>query len=202
MIKNIVFDFGNVLIDWNPRYLFAKLFSTQAELDSFMNEVWDESVWNLPLDLGVPLARQHEVMLLRYPQYEREINAYFTRWIETLGSPFYDTVELLYSLQKAGYKTYGLSNWSYELFQVVKKDLHFFDTLESIIMSGKEKIMKPALEIYEILLSRYNLTPQETVFIDDRAVNLKPATKLGIHTILFSNAKQTTEDLRKLGVSL
>ncbi len=202
MIKNIVFDFGNVLIDWQPLLLFRKLFDTQSKLDEFMNKVWNEKEWNEPLDLGVSVDEHKAAMLKKHPQHEREINAYYTRWIETISGPIYDSVELLYSLQNAGYATYGLSNWSHELFQIVRKHLHYFDTLDGIIMSGKEKMVKPAPEIYKLLLTRYNLVPQETVFIDDRHVNLAPAVELGMQTVLFVNAKQTAEDLKTLGVKI
>ena len=198
MIKNIVFDFGNVLIDWNPRYLFAKLFSTRKELDDFMRVNWDITEWNDPLDRGETLESTRLALLAKYPSLKREVNAYFTRYLETIGSPIYETVELLYDLQNAGYATYGLTNWSNETFSVVRQDLHFFNTFNGIVVSGVEKIIKPDVRIYKLLLERYSLTANETVFIDDRKANLAPADALGIHTIQFTTAGQVREELRRL----
>ncbi|MDR1974074.1 MAG: HAD family phosphatase [Bacteroidales bacterium] len=197
MIKNIIFDFGNVLIDWNPRYLFSKLFDTKDKLDNFMNNEWSSEEWNDPLDRGGTLEDTKNVMLAKYPHLEREINAYYTRYYETIGSPFYQTVELLYDLQKAGYATYGLTNWSNETFSVVRKDLHFFDTFDGIVVSGIERTTKPDSNIYKILLNRYNLVPEESIFIDDREQNLIPARALGIKTLLFTDAADTGKELQK-----
>jgi 2-haloacid dehalogenase len=198
MIKNIVFDFGNVLIDWDPRSLFSKLFSTRQELDNFMRNSWNIAEWNDPLDRGDLLEKTRLALLDRHPSLEREINAYFSRYLETIGSPNYDTIELLYDLQARGYATYGLTNWGLETFSLVRRNLHFFDTFRGIVISGVEKIIKPDPRIYKLLLERYSLTAGETVFIDDREVNLVPARSLGIHTILFTSAQQVREELNEL----
>ncbi|MDR2853880.1 MAG: HAD family phosphatase [Prevotellaceae bacterium] len=197
-IKNIVFDFGNVLIDWNPRYLFCKIFDTKEKLDYFMDKEWAAAEWNDPLDRGETLEDTKKAMLAKYPHLQREINAYYTRYFETIGSPLYETVALLYDLQKAGFATYGLTNWSNETFSVVRKELHFFDTLDGIVISGVEKIIKPDSRIYEILLNRYELKPEETIFIDDREQNLIPARALGINTVLFTNVEDVRKAIQKM----
>jgi 2-haloacid dehalogenase len=111
-----------------------------------------------------------------------------------------ESLALLFDLQKAGYATYGLSNWSAETFPLTKKAHPFFNSLTGIVISGEEKVRKPDPKIYRILLERYGLLPQESVFIDDRQENLDEAKRLGIHGILFQTAQQVREDLKSLNV--
>jgi 2-haloacid dehalogenase len=165
-----------------------------------MSDQWNVSEWNDPLDRGETLDNTRLLLLERYPHLQREINAYFTRYLETIGSPNYEAIELLSDLQRAGYATYGLTNWGIETFSLVRRELKFFDTFNGIVISGVEKIIKPDRRIYELLLERYSLAADETVFIDDREVNLTPARALGIHTIQFADASQVRKELQKLHV--
>ncbi|GHT74391.1 hydrolase [Bacteroidia bacterium] len=197
-IKNIIFDFGNVFIEWNPRNLFRKLVPEQ-ELETFMQTVWRDE-WNDNLDRGVLLADNMRDMLAKYPQHSKYIIAYHERWVESLGAANKDTIALLADLQAAGYATYGLSNWSAETFPIARKAHPFFDTLNGIVVSGEENVCKPDLRIYNILLERYHLQPAECVFIDDRQENIDAAQRLGISTILFKDAAQARTALKSLGV--
>jgi 2-haloacid dehalogenase len=165
-----------------------------------MRVSWNVDEWNEPLDRGDTLEDTRQSMLARYPSLEREINAYFTRYLETIGSPDYEMVKLLYDLQRAGYATFGLTNWGLETFLPVMRNLHFFNTFNGIVISGMEKIVKPDPRIYKILLERYSLIADETVFIDDREVNLVPAQKLGIHTVHFITAEQVREELKLMKI--
>jgi 2-haloacid dehalogenase len=117
-----------------------------------------------------------------------------------LGDENKDSIALLAQLQEAGYATYGLSNWSAESFSVTRKAHPFFDSFNGIVISGEEKVCKPAPKIYAILLKRYKLLPEQSVFIDDRQENLDTAKEMGIATILFTSAAQVREELKSMGV--
>ncbi|GHT13516.1 haloacid dehalogenase [Bacteroidia bacterium] len=197
-IKNIIFDFGNVFIDWNPRYLFRKMIPAQ-ELENFMQTVWHDE-WNDNLDSGISLADNMKNMQAKYPQHSQYIAAYHERWAESLGEVNKDTVALLADLQAAGYATYGLSNWAAETFPLARNANPFFETLDGIVVSGYEKVCKPDPRIYNILLERYHLQAQESVFIDDRQENIDTAQRLGIATILFKNVEQVRAALTGMGV--
>jgi 2-haloacid dehalogenase len=130
-----------------------------------------------------------------------EYIAYFhAHWYESLGKENPESVALLADLQKAGYKTYGLSNWSAETFPPTQKAHPFFNTLDGILLSSEVNVCKPNPEIYKILLERYRLIPEESVFVDDRQDNLDTAQQLGIKTILFKNAEQVRKDLETEGL--
>jgi 2-haloacid dehalogenase len=198
MIKNIIFDFGNVFIEWNPRRIFQKIVAAGV-LENVMQNVWNEE-WNNNLDRGVPFIENERNLKEKYPQHSRYITAFHARWHESLGEVNKETVALLARLQRAGYATYGLSNWSAETFPVTRNAHPFFNTFNGIVISGEEKVCKPAPEIYEILLDRYRLLPGQCVFIDDRQENLDTASRLGVATILFTNAKQVEDDLKRMGI--
>jgi 2-haloacid dehalogenase len=196
--KSIIFDFGNVLIEWNPRKIFRDMVPAE-ELEDFMQNVWKDE-WNNNLDSGVSLADNERDMKEKYPQHARYIAAYHARWYESLGDENRESVTLLARLQSAGYATYGLSNWSAETFPVTRKAHPFFNSFNGIVLSGEEKVCKPNPQIYAILLERYKLLPAQCVFIDDRQENLDTAKEMGITTILFTSAAQAYEELKRLDV--
>jgi 2-haloacid dehalogenase len=198
MIKNIIFDFGNVFIDWDPRRIFQKTVPAE-KLDNFMRKVWKEE-WNNNLDRGVSFADNERNLKEKYPQHSEYITAFHAHWYASLGEENKESVALLAHLQKSGYATYGLSNWSAESFSVTRKAHPFFDSFQGIVISGEEKVCKPDPKIYAILLERYKLLPEQCVFIDDRQENLDTAKEMGITTILFTSAAQVRKDLERAGV--
>jgi 2-haloacid dehalogenase len=197
-IKNIIFDFGNVFIEWNPRNIFRKA-SSDKEVEYIMQNVYSEE-WNNNLDRGITFAENEMSLCERYPQHSEYIKAFHTHWYESLGEENPESVTLLSDLQKASYKTYGLSNWSAETFPPTRKAHPFFNTLDGIILSSEVKVCKPNPEIYRILLDRYGLLPEESVFIDDRQENVDAAKNLGIYAILFRTAQQVRKDLNNLEI--
>jgi 2-haloacid dehalogenase len=198
MIKNIIFDFGNVLIEWDPRRIFQKILPAE-ELDSFMRNVW-RMEWNDNLDRGVSFADNERNLKKKYPQHSEYIAAFHAHWYASLGEENGESIVLLAHLQKSGYATYGLSNWSAETFPVTRKAHPFFSSFTGVVISGEEKVCKPAPQIYAILLERYKLFPEQCVFIDDRQENLDTAKEMGITTILFTSAAQVRKDLERTGV--
>lgn len=197
MIKNIVFDFGNVLIEWNPRHLYRKVFESEEEMEYFLSEVCNAE-WNRQQDSDRTFAEGIAELVPKFPQYEREINFYFDRWFEMLGEEYPASATLKKVLRAEGYRLYGLSNWSAELFPTVEERYTFMKDLDGVVVSGFEKVQKPDERIYRILLDRYNLRPEETVFFDDVLENVIAAREVGIHGILFKSAEQAEQDLKAL----
>lgn len=198
-MKNIVFDLGGVLIDWNPRYLYRKIFSSTEEMDWFLNHICT-SEWNSRQDAGRPFAVGQAELKAKYPRYSAQIDDYFLRWEEMLGGLIKGSVEILKELYDKGYRLYALSNWSAETLPLAQERYNFFPLFSGMVISGQEKTIKPDPGLYKILLSRYQLDPAETLFIDDHSENTIAATKLGMKTIDFVSPLQLREELTKRGI--
>jgi len=180
-LKNIIFDFGGVLIDWNPVYLYQKVFETEEEIKYFLENICRYD-WNLLQDQGRPLAEGTRLLQEKFPEYAEEIALYYGRWEEMLGGTYDENTKLIRPL-KEKYKVYGLTNWSAETLPVAMKLYDFFQDMEGIVVSGEEKIVKPDKRLYEILLERYALRAEESLFIDDNAANIETARELGFHVV-------------------
>ncbi len=198
-IKNVVFDFGGVLLDWNPRYLYRNYFKTEEEMEYFLSHICTES-WNAEQDGGRSFDEGVRLLEAQYPSYQEAIRMYRDQWPLTLRSDIPDTVALLYRLKSAGYGIYGLTNWSAETIPVAFERYSFFQAFDGIVVSGQEKLLKPDPRIYALLLSRYGLKAEETVFLDDNLRNVEAARASGWYAIQFHNAQQAEEELRNLSV--
>jgi len=197
MITTIIFDLGAVLIDWNPRYMYRTLFNDEAEMEKFLAEV-TTSDWNEEQDAGRPLAEGTEILVRQFPEHEEMIRAFYGRWHEMLGGAFYDTVEIFRQLKRSGkYRIYALTNWSAETFPIALERYDFLQWFDGIVVSGEEKIRKPAPEFYHTLLNRYNFKPEEALFIDDNYRNILAAEKIGMNCIHFTSAEQLMKDLHQ-----
>jgi len=190
------------MIDWNPRYLYRKIFEDENEMESFLQEVC-HSEWNKQQDAGRPFDEAVAERITLFPQHEKEIRAYWDRWPEMLGeavAPMEDLQQ--YFVKKSPYQVYALTNWSHETMPFAKEKYAFLHDFEGIVVSGEEKCVKPDHKIYHILLDRFNLTPQETIFIDDSFPNVEAARQLGIHGIHYNNPDQIYAQLQQLAVTL
>jgi 2-haloacid dehalogenase len=196
-IKAIIFDLGGVLIDWNPRYVYRKLFKTEEEVEWFIENITTPD-WNEQQDAGYPITQATEELVRQHPEWEAEIRAYYGQWLEMLGEAIHPTVELLRQLKETGsYKLYALTNWSDELFPHALERFDFLSWFDGIVVSGKEKIRKPFPEFYQLLLSRYGLEAEESLFIDDNLRNIKAAEQLGMQAIQFKSPDELKKDLRR-----
>jgi len=201
-IDTIIFDLGGVLIDWNPRYVYRKIFKTEQEIEWFLENVTTPD-WNENQDAGYPLHKATEELVAKHPEWEPEIKAYYGRWLEMLGGQIHETVEVLQQLKHTGkYRLYALTNWSAETFPHALERFEFFKLFEGVVVSGEEKMRKPSAEFYKIILDRYRLDPSTTVFIDDSLRNVKGAEAIGITGIHFHNPSQLKEELRRLGIEI
>ena len=196
MIKNIVFDFGGVLVDWNPHHLYDKYFGSSEKADWFLKNICLYS-WNLQMDGGKPFAEGVAELQAQYPEWTEAIGIYHTRWIEMMGGQFDDTVDVLRRLKAAGYRVFGLSNWSMETFPLVLDKYPVFQELEGMVVSGEEHLIKPDAAIYNRLLGRYQLQAEESLFIDDNADNVAGAKAVGMEAVRFVGAKELERALRE-----
>lgn len=202
MIDTIIFDLGGVLVDWNPRYLYDKIFKSEEEITWFKQNIFTPE-WNSQLDAGRPFSEVANELALRFPHHEVVIRAWHSRWMETIRGPKHDTVEVLERLRKAGHqKLYALTNWSDETFPWALETFEFLHWFDGIVVSGIEKTCKPDPELYQILLKRYRINPSTSVFIDDTLPNVETARTLGIDAIHFQGAALLTEELKKRGINI
>jgi 2-haloacid dehalogenase len=200
--RAIIFDLGGVLIDWNPRYVYRKIFKTEEEIEWFLDNITTAD-WNEQQDAGYPIDRATQELMEKHPEWKEPIQAYYGRWLEMLGEAIHETVDILRQLKHTGnHRLYALTNWSAELFPHAIEKFEFLKWFDGIVVSGEEKIRKPFPEFYHLLLDRYGLTPGETVFIDDNLRNIKAAEALGIQTILFKTPEQLKADLQLLDIKL
>lgn len=200
MIRNVIFDLGGVLIDWNPDYVYDQVFTDKEKKAWFYNEICTME-WNENQDAGYSMAKATEERVALFPQYEEWIRMYYGRWEEMLGDAIDDSVALLKTcVESPTLTTIALTNWSAETFPIALKKFDFLHWFEGIVVSGEEKTRKPFADIYQLALERYSLKASETVFIDDNQRNVKAAEELGIHGIHFQNPTQLKRKLIKLGV--
>ncbi len=201
-ITTIIFDLGGVLIDWNPRYVYRQIFDTEEKIDWFFENICTPE-WNENQDAGRSLKEATEELVAKYPEYEKEVRAYYDRWEEMLGGPISETVEILRSLKETKkYKMYALTNWSAETFPVALKRYDFLNWFDGIVMSGEERTRKPFPEIYLALLNRFAVNSYEAVFIDDSLRNIKGAEAIGIAGIHFQSPQQLLQDLKQSQIIL
>jgi 2-haloacid dehalogenase len=196
----IIFDFGGVLIDWNPRYLYRKFFEDDPDaVECFLNEIGFIE-WNSLQDEGRPFSVAIAELSGKFPHYEDLIRAYEERWEESVSGPIQPTVDMLYELKASGYPLYGLSNWSAETFERVRHKYAFMDCFDDIVISGEVKLIKPDPRIYKLLLERIDRRAEECLFIDDSEMNIAAANRLGFMTIRFESPPQLEDELYQLSL--
>lgn len=197
MINTIIFDLGAVLIDWNPQYLYRKLFREESEIDYFLANICTPD-WNEEQDAGQLLQVATDALVKQFPEHEINIRAFYGRWKEMLGGPIDGTVEIFRKLkQSEKYKIYALTNWSAETFPVALERYEFLQWFDGIVVSGTEMMRKPNPDFYQILLDRYNVKAEEALFIDDNLRNVKAASIMGINSIHFVSPDQLEQELEQ-----
>jgi 2-haloacid dehalogenase len=196
--NTVIFDLGGVLIDWNPDYVFKTIFEKEEEKKWFFDNICT-SDWNEEQDAGRSLKEATEELITKFPDHEPNIRAFYDRWEEMLGGPIEGTVEVLKDLRsREELKLYALTNWSAETFPVALERYDFLHWFDGRLVSGEEKTRKPFRDIYEKLISRFNINPTEAVYIDDNMRNLHPARELGMHIIHFKSPEQLKEELDEI----
>jgi len=199
-IRNIIFDFGGVLMDWNPRYFFRDYFNDDDKMEYFLTHI-AQSEWNEEQDRGRSLMEGTNIQVQKFPDWERELRAYYDNWHVMLKSDIPQNVEVLRKLSKTNYHLYGLTNWSEETFPYALENYDFFQLFDGkIVVSGTEKLIKPDPKIWHLLLERYDIHAHESVFIDDNPKNIEMAQSLGFHTIQVYPTTDLEKELIGLGL--
>lgn len=196
----MVFDLGNVLIDWNPRHLYRRHFpDDDAGMEAFLATVCPPS-FNDELDAGRPFAEAVAERAARFPDHAPLIELWQRDWEQMLGDPIEASVEILADLRAGGVPRYALSNWSAETFPIARDRFAFLGWFDGIVISGEVGCIKPDPAIFAALAERFGLTPATTVFVDDNHVNVEGGRQLGFDAVLFTTPDQLRADLVARGL--
>ena len=188
-IEAVVFDIGGVLLDWDPRHLYRKLFDDETAMNRFLTEVCTLE-WHAAHDRGVPMERSCAELAAANPQHAELIHAWGRRSEEMVAGPISGTVEILSDLKAAGIPCYALTNMEAETYPRRVERFPFLGWFDGTVVSAFERTAKPDAEIFEVLLARFGLTPATTVMIDDSPANLEAARRLGMQTVQFHSPAQ------------
>jgi len=200
IMNAIIFDLGGVLIDWNPAYLYSKIFLLEEDMQHFLQQICT-SDWNEEQDAGRTIKEATDLLIEQHPKHEENIRAFYGRWPEMLGGAIEPVVTIFSRLKETNsHKFYALTNWSVETFPIAQQRFNFLTWFDGIVVSGEEKTRKPFANFYHILLKRYNLEPNEVLFIDDNLRNIKAAKALGMNVIHFETADLLEQRLVELNL--
>jgi 2-haloacid dehalogenase len=199
-IDTIIFDLGAVLIDWNPRHLYRKIYKTEEEITWFLENICTHE-WNEKQDAGRSFEEATDELLKKFPEHEFAIRAWYDRWQETMNGPIEGTVKILQAIRDSKkYKLYALTNWSAQTFPWALEQFEFLHWFEGIVVSGHEKTRKPFPEFFQILFDRYRVNPSNALFIDDSMRNIEGAKAVGLPGIWFQSPDQLKNDLQGMGI--
>jgi 2-haloacid dehalogenase len=198
MINTIIFDFGGVLVDWNPRYLFRDYFQDDEKMEWFLGNICTDD-WNIEQDCGRLISDAIQSLVEDFPEHKKEIEMYYGEWETMLKSEIPGSIEILYELEKK-FPLYGLTNWSAETFPKALKRFEFFQVFKGILVSGEDKLIKPDVKIFELMMERFSLKPETSLFIDDNLKNVEASRNFGIQTIHFQSPEQLKRELESLHI--
>ncbi len=192
-MKNIIFDFGNVLVQWHPELVYGDYFGDEAKAWWFLRHVADID-WRQRIDAGESVDGCIREKQAQYPEYAEAVELYRSRWREMLTDEVPGMRQLLSELPAAGYQLFGLTNWSMETFPEAREHFGILQMIDRYVVSGAEGLVKPDPRLFQVLLDRYQLKAEECLFIDDNPDNVAAAKGMGMQGIVFNGA----EDLRKM----
>lgn len=196
-----VFDVGNVLLDWNPLYLYRKVFGDPEKAEWFIANICTNA-WNLEQDRGRSFPQAVQELSAQHPEWAHQIEAYDKRWQETLGGAISKSVAVLEDLRRICPKVYAITNFNDVKFSEAQAIFPFLQIFDDVVVSATERVIKPDPEIYHILLRRNGLKAGDCVFIDDSEKNVLGARAVGMHAIHFKNADQMADELRGFGFDI
>lgn len=196
----VVFDVGNVLYDWDPRFLYERLIEDDRALDAFLRDVATKE-WHFQHDAGRPFAETSAELSAEYPEFAEHIAVWGPRFSETIPGMLPGMATLVEELDAAGVPLYAITNFSGEFWKPFRaREAAIFDRFRDIVVSGDEKLVKPDAAIYRLALDRFGLKPDEALFVDDREDNVAGAEAVGIAGLLFTGAPTLRADLVRLGL--
>ena len=181
-VKKFLFDLGNVLFDWNPERILKPIFNDDERMNFFINNI-SFPLLDTRCDAGITIEVAVNDAIKKFPEFEKEIKLYYPNHGNMVGGFFQKTVDVFYKIKELNYPCFVLSNWSAETYEGMEETYPFLKDFDGKIISGRDFLIKPDPAIYELAISRFNLIPEETLFIDDRLDNIEAAQKLNFQTI-------------------
>ena len=181
-VKKFLFDLGNVFFDWNPERILKPIFNDEERMNFFINNI-SFPLLDTRCDAGVTIEVAVNDAIKKFPEFEKEIKLYYPNHGNMVGGFFQKTVDVFYKVKNLNYPCYVLSNWSAETYEGMEETYPFLKDFDGKIISGRDFLIKPDPAIYELAISRFDLIPEETLFIDDRLDNIEAAQKLNFQTI-------------------
>jgi HAD superfamily hydrolase (TIGR01509 family) len=194
----VVFDIGNVLLRWNPRNLFRKIFADEARMERFLATALGMD-WVSHTDIVDNFSQAAEERAKAFPEFAEELRLFDSRWIETLGEPIEENVALLRRLRASGRPVHALSNFAHEKFALALARHDFLGEFDQCVVSGHVGVVKPDRRIYEILFERVGRSPSELLFIDDSLANVRASEAAGMAAIHYRDGVDLERELKTRG---
>ena len=186
IVKKFLFDLGNVFFDWNPERILKPIFNNDERMNFFINNI-SFPLLDTRCDAGITIEVAVNDAIKKFPEFEKEIKFYYPNHGNMVGGFFQKTVDVFYKIKELNYPCFVLSNWSAETYEGMEEKYPFLKDFDGKIISGRDFLIKPDPAIYELAISRFNLIPEETLFIDDRLDNIEAAQNLNFQTIHLTN---------------
>jgi len=195
-IQKVIFDVGQVLVKFNPQNLFIKILKDEEKVDFFLKNIctWE---WHIQQDLVYDTSKAAGPVIKKYPEYKEAIEAFYGRFLEMIDSVHQENVNLALKLKQKGYPIYLLSNFPGDQFEKYRLQNSFLNEFDDRIISGDVGLAKPDIKIYQLAIKKFNLNPEESLFIDDKIENTKGAEQAGIKTIQLQNPEDLDKEIRK-----
>ena len=201
-VDTLIFDLGGVLVDWNPEYVYKKVFEDEVKRNWFLTQVCSPE-WNVAQDAGRSIAEAEAIKIAEYPEYKREIKLFYQEWEHMFSGTIDENVALLKKLKASGnYRLFALTNWSAEKWDKALELFPFFKDFDDVLVSGREKTRKPFREIYQIALERFDLIPEKSLFMDDNEDNVNAFREFGVKGIHVKPYTKLLSELQVFGVSV
>lgn len=196
-IDAVIFDLGGVLVDWKPEYLYRKVFNgNEKKVEWFLGKVCT-SEWNAEQDGGRTIEEAENIKIAEFPDHADLIRLYYDRWHEMFSGPIEENVALFKALKASGnYKIYALTNWSAEKWDMALELFPFFHFFDGVVVSGQVKMRKPFPEIYNLIIDKFSINPENTIFIDDNEENVNAAAAFKLNGIHYKSPQQLLNELR------
>lgn len=204
-VNAVVLDVGNVLVHWDPRALYRKIFRTEtgapdeAKVDWFLTHICNDH-WNIQQDLGRSIAEANAALIQRHPEWRVEIDAYYARHAESIPGPIESTVACMRDLRGSGLPVHGLTNFGRETFERAQARFDFLNEFDGVVVSGEEGLIKPDPAIFDLMAGRFKLSPARTLFVDDSRANIDAASTLGYQVHHFTDSSALRPHLIELGL--
>ena len=198
-VRGVVFDVGNVLFSWDPRFLYERLIDDDRALDVFLREVVTQD-WHFQHDAGRPFAETSAELIAEHPSHRALIEAWGPRFNESLGPPIAGMIELVEDLDARGVPLFAITNFSDEFWSRFRDGQPVFERFRDVVVSGTERMVKPGRAIYELALRRFGMPAHALMFVDDRLENVTGAQAVGMHGHVFRDAVSLRRELAALGM--